>query len=308
MTSLCTQYWQFFLAQGLLTGLGCGCQFTPSLSLISTYFTTNRTIALAIMASGSATGGLLYPTIARQLIPILGFAWTVRVMGFIMLAVGSLYCSLLKPRLPPRKSGPLFEWSAFREPAYSLYLIGLFLFCFGIFFAFYYVTSYAVDVVGVPYSTAINLLMIMNGLGLVGRLIPGYIATAYLGPYNTIIPLCFITTTIMYCWAAVSSVASLYAFAVLYGFFSAGFQGLFPAVLANLTKDMSKVGTRTGMGLGVVGLASLTGPPIAGALLQSHGGQYLTAQMWAGSMMLLGSVMIVLGRISLTGWKFKVKV
>ncbi|KAF2685203.1 MFS general substrate transporter [Lentithecium fluviatile CBS 122367] len=285
MTSLCTHYYQFFLAQGLLTGLGCGCQFTPSMSLISTYFARNRSTALAIMASGSATGGLLYPTIARQLLPAIGFAWTVRVMGFIMLA-----------------------WSAFHEPAYGLYLLGLFLFCFGIFFAFYYITSFAVNVLGVPYSTSINLLMIMNGVGLLGRLIPGYIADAYLGPYNTLIPLCFLTSIILYCWAAVYSVPSLYAFAILYGFFSAGFQGLFPAVLASLTKDMSKVGTRNGMGFGVVGLASLTGPPIAGALVQSHGGGYLAAQMWGASMMFAGSVVVLLGRLSITGWTLKIKV
>jgi len=229
-------------------------------------------------------------------------------MGFIMLAVGSLYCSLLKPRLPPRKRGPVFEWNAFREPAYSMYLIGLFLFGFGIFFAFYYISSFAVNVIGVPYSTSINLLLVLNGIGLLGRLIPGYIADAYLGPYNTLIPLCFITSLILYCWAAVSSVRSLYAFAVLYGFFSAGFQGLFPSVLASLTKDMGKVGTRNGMGFGVVGLASLTGPPIAGALVQSHGGDYLAAQMWGASMMLAGSCMIVLGRVGLTGWKIWVKV
>ena len=95
LTSVCYSYYQFFLAQGLLLGFGCGLQFAPSMSLITTYFARNRSVALAIMASGSATGGLLYPTIVRQLLPAIGFAWTVRVMGFIMLAVGSCYCSLL---------------------------------------------------------------------------------------------------------------------------------------------------------------------------------------------------------------------
>jgi hypothetical protein len=60
MTSLCTKYWQFFLAQGLMTGLGNGMQFAPTLGLVSTYFKKNRTVALAVMASGSATGGLVY--------------------------------------------------------------------------------------------------------------------------------------------------------------------------------------------------------------------------------------------------------
>ncbi|KAJ4293560.1 hypothetical protein N0V90_008843 [Kalmusia sp. IMI 367209] len=283
MTSLCTEYYQFFLAQGLMNGIGNGCQFAPCMSLVTTYFARNRSVALAVMACGSAIGGLLYPTIARQLLPQIGFQWTVRVMGFIMLAVGACYTSLLRPRLPPRKSGPLFELNAFQEPPYTLYAIGLFLFCLGVYFAFYYISAYAVNIIGVSYGTSINLVLIMNGMGMPGRLLPGYIADRYLGPYNTIIPWCFITAIILYCWAAVKTEASLYAFTILYGFFSAGFQGLFPAVMASLTKDLSKVGTRNGMGLSVVGFASLTGPPIAGALIQKDNGGYLTAQMWAAN-------------------------
>lgn len=55
MTSLCTEYWQFALAQGILMGLGFGMQFAPTISLVGTYFAKKRTIALAIMASGSGT-------------------------------------------------------------------------------------------------------------------------------------------------------------------------------------------------------------------------------------------------------------
>jgi predicted MFS family arabinose efflux permease len=307
-TSLCNTYWQFFLAQGVMNGMGNGCQFAPTISLVSTYFARNRSAALAVMACGSAIGGLLYPTIVRQLLPQIGFQWTLRVMGFIMLAVGAVYTSLLRPRLPPRKSGPLFELSAFREVPYTLYAIGLFLVCLGVYFAFYYISAYAVNVIGVSYGTSINLILIINGMGLPGRLIPGYIANRWLGPYNTLIPLTFIASLLMFCWAAVETKASLYAFTILYGFFSAGFQGLFPTVMANLTKDLSKVGTRNGMGLSVVGFASLTGPPIAGALIQSRGGDYVAAQMWAGSMMLLGSLTILAGRLYITGWKVKERV
>lgn len=56
MTSLSTQYWQLFLAQGVCSGLGNGCLFCPSLSLLSTYFSKKRSLAIGIAASGSATG------------------------------------------------------------------------------------------------------------------------------------------------------------------------------------------------------------------------------------------------------------
>jgi MFS family permease len=308
MTSLCTQYWQFFLAQGLLTGIGCGLQFAPTISLVTTYFARNRNVAVAIMASGSASGGLVYPTIARQLMPRIGFPWTVRIMGFIMLAVGSLYCSLLKPRLPPRKSGPVFELCAFREPPYSLYLVAIFLIGLGQYFVFYYISSFAINVLHQPYETSINILLILNGIGILGRLIPSYFADKLTGPFNLLIPFCAVSSLALFFWPLVRSGEALYAWAVVYGFFVAGFQGMFPAVLTSLTKDMSKVGTRNGMGFAVMGVASLVGPPIAGALVQSHGGSYVPAQVFGGAVVLAGTGVLVLARVAITGWKLKVRV
>jgi predicted MFS family arabinose efflux permease len=282
-------------------------QFAPSLSLVSTYFARNRSVALAILASGSATGGLVYPTIARQLLPRIGFPWTVRVMGFIMLAIGSLYCSLLKPRLPPRKSGPVLDLSAFKEQPYSIFLIGVFLICLGQYFAFYYISSFATNILDLPYGTAINVLLVLNGIGVLGRLVPSYFADKYFGCYNMLVPFCFASSLLLFLWPLVKNTAGLYGWAVTYGFFAAGFQGMFPAVLTSLTKDMSRVGTRNGMGLAVAGIGTLIGPPIAGALVQSYGGGYLIAQMFAGAAVLLGSICLVVGRISITGIKLKMR-
>lgn len=125
MTSLSTKYWQLFLAQGLCTGLGNGLVFCPSLALLSTYFTKNRSLAIGIAASGSSTGGLVYPVIVQQLLPKIGFPWTVRVLGFVMLALQAVTLTFVKTRLPPRKSGPLVEWGAFKEIPYTLFSIGI---------------------------------------------------------------------------------------------------------------------------------------------------------------------------------------
>lgn len=58
MTSLGTKYYQIFLAQALVVGLGCGCLFTPSIAIIGTYFTTKRSLATGLAASGSSVGQL----------------------------------------------------------------------------------------------------------------------------------------------------------------------------------------------------------------------------------------------------------
>lgn len=125
MTSLSTKYWQLFLAQGLCTGLGNGLVFCPSLALLSSYFTKKRSLAIGIAASGSSSGGLIYPVIVRQLLPKIGFPWTVRVLGFVMLALQAVALVFTKTRLPPRKSGPLVEWGAFKDISYTLFSIGM---------------------------------------------------------------------------------------------------------------------------------------------------------------------------------------
>lgn len=302
MTSLSTKYWQLFLAQGICTGLGNGLIFCPALSLLSTYFSKKRSLAIGIAAAGSATGGVVFPVIVQQLLPELGFPWTVRVVGFVMLAVQAVTLTFTKPRLPPRKTGPMVEWGAFKEPPYALFAIGMFLNFWGLYFAFYYIGSFGRDILGISQAEAINDLLIMNGVGLFGRLIPAHLADRFFGPVNTIIPFAFISGLLIYCWAAVNSKGGLVGFAIIYGLFASGIQSLFPATTASLTPDLKKAGVRMGMVFSVVSFACLTGPPLAGALIQRRDGSYLYAQMFAGSVMMGGCMTLVACRVSKKGW------
>jgi MFS family permease len=141
MNSLCTEFWQILLAQGFCTGLGSGIIFCPSMGLVTTYFTKRRGIAVAIVTTGNSLGGAIYPVVVRQLLPKIGFAWTVRVIGFINLACLAVCLAFMRPRLPPRKAGPLFELRAFKEIPYGMTVAGLTLIFGGMFFSYYYVSS-----------------------------------------------------------------------------------------------------------------------------------------------------------------------
>lgn len=61
MTSLCTEYWQLILAQGIVTGTGFGCLFIPGTALIPQYFQRRRSLASGLAACGSGIGGLACP-------------------------------------------------------------------------------------------------------------------------------------------------------------------------------------------------------------------------------------------------------
>ena len=308
MTSLSTKYWQVFLAQGVCIGIGDGLVFCPALALLSTYFTKKRGLAIAIAASGTATGGLIYPAIVEKLLPTAGFPWTVRTQGFVMLALHLIAFTFTKTRLPPHKAGALVEWSAFKDSSYTLFALGMFLVFWGLYFAFYYIGSFGRNIIGLTQQDSISNLLIINGVGLVGRLIPNHLADGYFGPLNSIIPFSFCAALLLYCWAAVTSRAGLIAFAVVYGIFGSGIQSLFPATLSSLTEDLRRVGVRIGMTFTVVSFASLTGPPLAGALIERHGGNYLYAQIFAGTTMMCGTAILVMARVAKTGRKVRIKI
>ncbi|KAK4235358.1 hypothetical protein C8A03DRAFT_36790 [Achaetomium macrosporum] len=295
-TSAATAYWQVLLAQGICMGLGNGCLFCPCISTLSTYFSTKRGLAMGIAASGTATGGLVFPSMVRQLLPSHGFAAAMRAIGYVQAATFAVALVGLKRRIPARRSGPLVEWRAFREGEYTLYALGSFSFFLGLYFAFYYISSFSRDIIGMRYTDSLNLLLVINGVGMPGRLIPNYIADR-VGTINAMIPTVGIAGICLFCWMAVKSTAGLYVWCVFYGMAAGGIQSLFPAGLSSLTTDLRKSGVRMGMVFTIVSFASLAGPPIAGAIITAEGGSYYGAQAFAGATLTLGTVLMAAARM-----------
>ena len=58
MLSLCKEYWQIMLTQGVCAGLGCGLLYTPSVSLVTAAFSSRRSLALSVTNSGISIGAL----------------------------------------------------------------------------------------------------------------------------------------------------------------------------------------------------------------------------------------------------------
>ncbi|MCJ1474136.1 hypothetical protein MMC13_002794 [Lambiella insularis] len=184
----------------------------------------------------------------------------------------------------------------------------MFLIFWALYFGFFYINTYARNVIGFSDLEAVNLLLLTSAVGVPVRPLLGYTADRYLGPINTLIPSALILGLMIYCWAAVHSRGAMYAFAVMYGIATGATQGIFVGSLASLTKDLSKTGTRFGMVCSILAFATLAGPPIAGALIQQDGGRYLTAQIWGGTAVVLGSLTLGLARVAESGWRWRVKI
>lgn len=56
MMSLSTKWYQLFLSQGVLTGIGGGIFFCPSMGLVATYFSNRRALAVGLVTTGNSAG------------------------------------------------------------------------------------------------------------------------------------------------------------------------------------------------------------------------------------------------------------
>lgn len=137
--------------------------FYPAMSAVGTWFHKNRALALGVMASGSSLGGVLFPIMIKKLVAEVGFAWSMRIAAFFILALLIYSNVTLKSRLPPtRKPWSLKEFiDPFRERTYSLVVVAAFLFFWGMFLPFTYIVLEA-EYYGMSANLAGYLVSILN--------------------------------------------------------------------------------------------------------------------------------------------------
>ncbi|KAK6433534.1 hypothetical protein LTR95_010287 [Oleoguttula sp. CCFEE 5521] len=304
--SWCTQYWQLMLTQGILTGIGGGIFFCPSMGLLATYFSSKRGLAIGVATTGNSVGGMIYPVVVRELLPKLGFAWTVRVIGFVNLGCLVLALCFMRPRLPPRKSGPIMDPAAFHEPVYMLFVAGLCFMIGSVYWTFYYIASFAVQAIGLSYTKSTLLIILLNGVGIPFRVLPPLLSDRY-GPLNIMLPALCATTLVAFVFVAVHDIAGLYVFTSFYGATTAAFQCLLPVTVASLTGNLNMVGTRLGMAFSAISFAALTWPPIGGAILGLQHGKFQGAQIWAAVSALVGTLLVLAARVKMNGWVVRKK-
>ncbi|PYH41078.1 putative MFS transporter [Aspergillus saccharolyticus JOP 1030-1] len=269
LTSLCTEYYQFLLAQGILGGFMNGLTYTPALTAVNQYFLRRPPLAMGIAS--------------------------VRIIGFLMLTLSLIACLSISTPSARRQSGPLLNHRAWRHPAYTYQVGGLFLVMWALFTPFFYVPAFAQSSLHLSTDLSNALISIMNAGSFAGRLLTGLLANQ-IGRFNGLVVSSAISGVLILSWLAVDSPGVMIVFSVLFGFFSGAVIGLFTATLPNV------IGSYLGMALGVFSLACLTGPPITGAMITRYG-SYEAAMVFARVSALLGAVVIAIARVCFAGWR-----
>jgi MCP family monocarboxylic acid transporter-like MFS transporter 10 len=124
--------YQYFLTQGFLLGIGGAMIVTPALAIVRHYFDKKKGLAFGLISAGSSLGGFVFPIILQKLFAKIGFAWSVRVAGFLSLTLLIVVNLLLRTRLPRKPTTKkellkLADMGGFKDPRYCCMAASVFL-------------------------------------------------------------------------------------------------------------------------------------------------------------------------------------
>ncbi|KAH7363756.1 major facilitator superfamily domain-containing protein [Rhexocercosporidium sp. MPI-PUGE-AT-0058] len=304
MASLATTYYQFLLSQGVCSAIGLAFLYPPVLACISTWFSQKRGLAMGIMVTGSSVGGVVFPIMLNRLVqnPRTGYPWAIRIAAFLILGLQIIAILTVKPRNKPvpkrMRAGALA--APFKEPPFLVMLLGMFILTYGIFIPVNYLALQGFLEAKVSVDMALYLVSIFNAASLFGRLGAGYWADI-IGRWNMFIIACTLSGVAeLALWIPAKYESAVIGFAIMYGFVSGAFIGLFATLPASVS-PMPEIGYRMGVVMLFVSIPALTMAPIGGQILESSETDgWLRLKIFGGIMCLAGSAITLYSRILYT--------
>ncbi|MEM7043241.1 MAG: MFS transporter [Pseudomonadota bacterium] len=265
LSAMATSYWQFVLVQAVMIGLlGASVSFGPLVADISLWFRKRRGIAVALVASGNYLAGAVWPPVIEHLIAEVGWRQTHMVVGVVCLLT-MLPLSLALRRRAVVGDGEAIDRapaSAATDPGISprmlqalLVLAGLAC-CIAMSMPQVHIVAYCLDL-GYGTARGAEMLSLMLALGIVSRLVSGWIAdrigglkTLILGSLGQCLALLF--------YLPFDGLVSLYIVSALFGLSQGGIvpsyalivRDYFPAREAGARVSLVLMATVVGMALG----------------------------------------------------------
>ncbi|POS76125.1 riboflavin transporter MCH5 [Diaporthe helianthi] len=320
LLGLCTEYYQILLTYSVMGGLGGALLNSPAYGTIAHFFNARRGFATGIATTAGGIGGIVFPIMLQKLLPRLGFAWSTRILGFILLGCAVPSNLWIRTRLPPRRqinkpigqsslrtkiTSVLPDFRVFRDKRFALAAMGIFFMEWGLFIPITFIVSYAAAH-GKDATNSYTLLSLLNAGSVAGRLLPGLMADR-VGRFNVII------VTISLCCASVlglwlpagDSHAIIIAFAVVFGFASGSNLGLVPVCLGQLcdARDYARYISTANF---LASFGTLSSVPVGGALLGDGGKDgWLALILFSGLSYCVALLCYVSARVLAVGWNLR---
>ncbi|KWF39902.1 MFS transporter permease [Burkholderia diffusa] len=283
---------QVYFAYGLGVGLGVGCAYVPAVGAVQRWFVRRRGFASGLAVAGIGVGTLVMPPLASALIAHVGWRGAYVTLAAIAVVVGAGMSLLIEndPRgrglLPdgdvaraqsgdeqPGAASSVPAGATVREAVTSRPFASLYAAClvcsFGVFVPFVHLVPYALDH-GVAQSTAVLLLGAIGVGSTAGRFFLGGLADRF-GRRASLLAMFAGMAAALVAWAGAGSVATLAAFALVFGVFYGGWVAVLPAVVMDYFGGRN-VSAIIGMLYTSVAFGTLIGPAAAGFIYDAGGG------------------------------------
>jgi MFS family permease len=308
----CTKYWHFMLCLGVLGGTSSALITTAGLAAVSHWFDKRRGRATGVAMIGNTVGGTIIPLILRATFPRYGWAWSIRILAFAVLAflvVGNIFVrGRLTPKKPSEteKKASMMSFHLFGNADFTFLTITVFGIEIVLFGTLGILPTYA-STQGYPPMTGFYLISVMNGVSCLGRFFPGFLSD-YAGRFNTLLLMIFLTLVVMLAlWLpfGATSLPALYTFTALFGFGTGSWMALVPVCIGQLCRA-EEFGRYWGTCYFIASLATLVCIPISGELVVSIGPQAMVGFFCA--VLFVSLISFVLSRWACLGWKWRWRV
>jgi MFS family permease len=296
LTSFCKEYYQFFLAQAVLSGICLGFLFSNALAILGQYFNRRYGLAAGVVMAGAALGGVIFPVALNKLLNDVGlsFGWSVRVCALIVLVLLAYANLTIKPRLPPAKQH--MDFSLMRRPIYFVVAVGGWLLNWGLYVPLFYLPSFAITA-GLDVSLSPYTVAIFNAVSIFGRMFAGTLADRF-GVFNVMFLNGLLCAVVLLVWGGTHSTAGVILVTIFEGLFIGSIVSLQAAIVMAITPDPKYFGSMIGFTMAIWACGGLTGPPIAGAIFNLYG-TYDGMGYFGGLSLVAGSVLFAVARFML---------
>ncbi|KAK7535753.1 major facilitator superfamily domain-containing protein [Phyllosticta citribraziliensis] len=283
--SFASQIWHLFLTQGVCFGWGMGFLFVGSVGVVPQWFTTRRSFANGIAASGSGVGGLTYSLATNTMIERIGLGWAFRVLGICAFSVNTVCALVIKDRNKHIGSSQLaFDYRLFKRPEFLLLLAFGFLSMLGYIVLLFSLPNYATSIGLSAHQGSVVGAMLNLGQAL-GRSPIGYFSDV-IGRLNMAASMTLLVAVFSFAiWIPAKSYGVLLLFALLCGTVA----GTYWAVVAPVTTEAVGLATlpaALSITWLVLVLPTTFSEAIALQITASNGGNYLGAQLFTAFMYL----------------------
>ena len=287
--------WQFSIAQGLLMGfLGSAATFAPLAADTSKWFSRNRGIAIAICMSGNYLAGAVWSQVLSYYFVAIGWRETYFGMGLFCLVVMIPLALVLRRATPVQPDAAPLSAATTHDTAIdksrplglspnmllTLLCVAGVSCCLAMSMPQVHIVAYCGDL-GFGAARGAEMLSLMLGMGVVSRLVSGWISDR-VGGLKTLLLGSVLQGVALMMFLFTDGLASLYVVAGMFGLFQGGIVPSYALIIREYFSP-NVVGTRVGTVLMCTLLGMALGGWMCGAIFDwtgSYRAAFLNGTAW----------------------------